>query len=192
MPAVDLLSFRLTLGRTLKAQKDQTGKAPLTVDNALKIPFVKAQALSTDVAASAVGGADVGVISLLEVAPSGTYTVNLKSVVDVLGQTLTSMVRLKYLEWTLVSVAQATAAGDISMGSACTQVTIGNAGANAHQTFLGADTHTVVLTSGRTVLMNDPSGAGLAVDATNRDILITNNDAAAAAKVLMVAAGGSS
>jgi hypothetical protein len=114
---------------------------------------------------------------------SSTTTVNLQSLLDVLGQT-TSLVRIKGLMFQLLSPAD-----DADNGTACSGVTIGNAGSNANQMFLGATTHTIVLGNGEAVGWLSPSANGLAVGSTHENVLLTNNDNAVAAAVQVTVLG---
>src|SRR5438067_880364 len=76
---------------------------------------------------------------IFSVAAGATATIDLRSLLDVLGQTVT-LVRVKGLLFQLLSTAD-----DPVNGTACGGVTVGNAGSSPHALFLGATTHTLVL-----------------------------------------------
>lgn len=77
----------------------------------------------------------------------------------------------------------------IVSGGDAAGVTIGNAASNAHQLFFGADDQTWTIYPSGTPLAGS-SNAGVTVDATHRNVLITNNSAVAV--VVRVAMGGTS
>lgn len=120
---------------------------------------------------------------IFNVTASGTVTVNLQSLLDVLGATV-SLVRIKGLLFQLLSPAD-----DAANGTACTGVTIGNAGSDPNQMFLGATTHTILLGNGEAVAWLSPSANGLAVSSGAKNILITNDDGTNAAAVQVTVLG---
>ena len=113
---------------------------------------------------------------------SGSGT-NLQSLLDVLGQTV-SLVRIKGLLFQLLSTSD-----DQANGTACSGVTVGNAATNANKMFLGAQSHTLVLGNGEAVAWVSPSAAGLAVDGTHLNVLVTNNDVVNSAAVQVTVLG---
>jgi hypothetical protein len=120
---------------------------------------------------------------IFDISASGTVTVNLQSLLDVLGQTVV-LVRVKGLLFQLLSSAD-----DAENGTACTGVTIGNAGSHPFLGFLGGTTPTITLGNGEALGWLTPSANGDAVSSTVCNILITNNDATNPAAVQVTVLG---
>jgi hypothetical protein len=120
---------------------------------------------------------------IFSVAASGTATIDLRSLLDVLGQSVT-LVRVKGLLFQLLSTTD-----DPANGTACSGVTVGNAGSNPNALFLGATSHTIVLGNGEAVAWLSPLAAGLTVDTTHRNVLLTNNDPGVTAAVQITVLG---
>jgi hypothetical protein len=127
------------------------------------------------------------VASLIQsVDASGTATINLQSLLDVVGQT-TALVRVKGLLFQLLSPLD-----DSTNGTACSGVTIGNAGTHPFLGFLGGTNPTLTLGNGEALGWLSPSANGLAVTSTTENILITNNDSVNAAAVQITMLGADS
>jgi hypothetical protein len=120
---------------------------------------------------------------IYSVAAGGTANIDLTALLDVLGNTV-SLVRVKGLLFQLLSTAD-----DATNGTACSGVTIGNAGSNAFQMFLGAQAHTIVLGNGEAAAWLSPSAGGLTVNGTHKIVLITNNDVVNPAAVQVTVLG---
>ena len=114
--------------------------------------------------------------SLLSIPGGGTTTIDLTSFTNIFGQAAQSAARIKGVFAHLLSTAD-----DSTNGTACSGVTIGNAGANPSPLFLGAGTHTIVLANGAFVLWGTPVAAGVAVAGGTKNVLVTNNDGSVAA-----------
>jgi hypothetical protein len=118
-----------------------------------------------------------------DIIASGTATINLQSLVDVVGQT-TTLVRVKGLLFQLLSSTD-----DPTKGTNCSGVTIGNAGTHPFVGFLGGTSQTFTLGNGEALGWLSPSANGLAVTSTAENILITNNDGSNAAAVQITILG---
>lgn len=183
MAALDDLAFTFTPNRNWRAAANKTGSTfqQIKQNGGFTDPVVS---ISQEVANGAVGGGDLLVSSITSIAGAGTATIDLTALNDVLERSGGSFARLKYVEFFLLGSA------DDTVGTAASQVTIGNAATNANQLFLGGDTHTVVLRNGDFVCYGSRQAGGLAVDGTNKSVLITNNDATLTAKVRVTLVGG--
>lgn len=133
---------------------------------------------------SGAGAIDFIHSQLYSITASGTTTIDLSSIVNVVQDTVTTVARIKGLYFNLVSATQ-----DTTYGTACSQVTIGAAGANPHTMFLGGTTPTIVLKAGCQVGWADPGATGFAVSGGAKNILVTNNDASVAAALLVAIFG---
>lgn len=121
--------------------------------------------------------------TILSIAASGTQTLNLQSLLDVIGQT-TNLVRIKGVLFQLLSTTD-----DSVNGTACSGVTVGNAGSDPNPMFLGGGTMTFVLSNGDALGWQTPSANGLTVSSTVKNVLITNNDSVNAAAVQVTILG---
>ncbi len=182
---LDSLTSSISAGLTIDARKNITGADYQPIQNNTTI--TKRVALGTAVANGVAGGADSLVSFIQSIAASGTATIDLRALTDILNQGAQVWARLKGLLIRLLSVAD-----DATNGTAATQVVIGNAAMNANTLFLGAAAHTIVLKNGCFVAWGDPGAAGNTVSAAAKDVLITNSDAGVAAKVQFSAVGGTS
>jgi hypothetical protein len=110
------------------------------------------------------------------ISASGTTTISLQALLDVLGQTV-NLVRIKGLLLQLLSTTD-----DTTNGTACSGVTI-NATPPSHPFlgFLGGTNPTITLASGEALAWISPGANGTAVAGTNYQIEVTNNDAVNAA-----------
>lgn len=183
MAALDDLTFTYTPSRTWSASANKTGSTFQAIKNSGSLGDPTFTIKKT-YANAAVGGGDMLVSAITSIAGAGAATIDLTALNDVLERSGGSFARLKYIEFMLL------AAADDSQGTAASQVTIGNAATNANQLFLGGDTHTIVLKTGEFAIWGTRSAAGLTVDGTNKNILITNNDASVTAKVRVTLVGG--
>lgn len=148
----------------------------------------KTDVFKQSIANGAVLGADEVHEKLYTIVGAGTVTIDLTAVVDLAGQTIT-FARIKFYRFHLLRAAET--ALDGTVGTACSGVTIGNAAANANLLDLGGTTPTMSLKNGGCKSHTDLSAAGITVDATHKNILITNNDAVNTAQLLVTFGGGS-
>lgn len=147
--------------------------------------FAGVVALGTSKADNASGGADTLFLQTLQIAASGTSTINLQNYVDACSQAAVAMVRLKsYFFMNL------TAAYYSTIVTPATSVTIGNAGSNPFTFNWAGTTPTVTLLPGDPFGWATISAAGLTVDSTHKNILITNNDVSNIAYVIAIMTGG--
>ncbi len=121
------------------------------------------------------------------VAPSGTATINLQNLTDILQYPSIALVRMKSILLWLLAVAD-----DSTNGTACSSVTIGNAASNANPLFMTVATSTFPLGNGDAICYATGSAAGITVDASHLNIKIANNDVAVAACVLVGIFGATS
>lgn len=113
---------------------------------------------------------------IISVPVGAPVTIDLTSIADILGTTF-AFVRVK--GW-LIRVL--TAAEDPT-GNAAVSVTVGNAGANAFPFNLSVATTTVLVKNGAGWGYDEPSAAGITVDGTHKNVMLTNNDGALAAAI---------
>ena len=130
------------------------------------------------------GGVNEVALNIVTIAASGNTTLDLTSLTDVLGFASVALVRVKAFFFWLLS-----AADDSVNGTACSGVTVGNAATNANLLNMGGTTPTFTLGNGEVWAWGTGKAAGLTVDATHKNVLITNNDGAVAAAVLYGFAG---
>jgi len=140
--------------------------------------------LSQAIANNAAGGGNQFYADIVDVTAGGTATLDLQSFTDYLGRSGGVFARIKKIGFCLLPANKG--------GTAASQITIGDSGTNGNTLFTGAKAHTLILTNGRVIWCDDVSASGITVNASNKDVLITNNDNAVAAKVLVIIAGGES
>ena len=186
--AIDVLSYKASVGSTMQAQKNNALAAatPLTNNPSPS----KAISLGTAAANNAAGGADEAALFLVSIAASSSATVDLTSITDILNQSA-SLARGKHIRIQLLS-----ASDDTVNGTAASYVTIGNNGSNDWVSqggtgwFHGA-TSSFDVPNGGYMEFGVGNGAGVAVDGTHKIIKIANADAGLAAKVQISLCGGS-
>lgn len=150
-------------------------------------------ALGTAAANAAVGGSDELYFAVLSIAGSGTQTLDLTSLSDVLSASF-SFARLKFLRFKLLGSGEFAPDG-LTAGTACSSVTIGGAGSNANLMFMNSSTPTFVLNggvAGEAITWESPTAAGKVVDSSHKNILVTNNDSGNTAKIVVYFVGGTS
>jgi hypothetical protein len=177
--AIESVSATFSMGVSYQAQGSAPGSQyqPTTAQGNPK----KNIAFKTGTTAS--GQINELASKIFPIAASGNTTVNLQALLDVLGQTA-DLVRVKGLLLQLLSTAD-----DPSNGTACSGVTIGNAGTHPFLGFLGGTTPTITLGNGEALGWLSPSANGLAVSLTACNLLITNNDGSNAAAVQVTVLG---
>lgn len=184
MAALDSLNLSFTPNLTWTASANKTGAAYQPVSNTLTLstPVIS---LKNSIANNAVGGSDLVLSQIFTAAASGTASIDLSTFTDVLGRTGGAFVRMKFIFFWLLSVAD-----DASNGTNCSSVAIGNAAANQNTLYMGAATHTTVLNNGDFIAWGTRQAAGKTVDGTHKSVLITNNDGSNAMALLVGIAGG--
>jgi hypothetical protein len=134
-------------------------------------------------------GADEAHQMLYSIPASGTVQIDLTALVNLAGVTV-SFARVKAYRFHLLKATETTADG--VQGTACSMVTIGNAATNGNQLDMGAQTHTMSVQNGSCKSHAGESASGICtVDATHKEILLTNNDTTNIAKLLVTLIGGS-
>jgi hypothetical protein len=118
------------------------------------------------------------VAEIVTIAASGSATIDLTVLIDILGFAA-ALTKLKEFLFCLLNATQ-----DSINGTACTQVTIGNAGTNPNPLNFGGATMTKLLTNGDIDSYATASAAGIAVSGTVKNVLVANNDASHGAAVL--------
>lgn len=170
-------SVQATLGKT------QTGTdySPLAASFSLskKISF------AGTTANNAAGGADDCISYIVSIAASGTSTIDLQALNSLLQLSAGAIVRIKGWQIRLLD-----ATDDATNGTACTDITVGNAASNAQQLNLTA-THTMTIYSGGSMSYVDRRAGGFTVSASAKDLKIVNNDSSAAAAVQLTFFTGS-
>jgi hypothetical protein len=124
---------------------------------------------------------------IFAIAASGTTTISLQSLTDVLGQTV-NLVRVKGLLFQLLSTAD-----DSVNGTACSGVTL-NATPPSHPFlgFLGGTNPTITLGNGEALAWLSPSANGTGVSGSAYQIEVTNLDSTNAAAFQVTILGADS
>ncbi len=146
--------------------------------------------IGTGAANAAAGGSDEFATVKFTIVGGGNSTIDLTSVVDVFGSTI-SFARIKAAAFFLLSAGQATPDGTV--GTACSGVSVGNAGGdgtNGQKLDLGAKTSTFTLGNGGNHIVANGNAAGWVVDGTNKLLYFVNNDGAVTAQLYVVLQGG--
>lgn len=175
--ALDALTASLQTSFAYNAQKNGPSSGlnfpPNGLQNSINIKT------AYTVGGNLAGAINEVVAEILSIAASGSATINLQSLTDVLNLGTVVLVRLKEYLFVLLNATQ-----DSINGTACTQVTIGNAGTNPNPLDFGAATNTKLLTNGDQCSYATASAGGITVSGTALNVLVTNNDASHAAALL--------
>ncbi len=121
---------------------------------------------------------------IFSVGAGGTNAIDLSAAfVNVVGNPTATWARIKAVYIQLLSVAQ-----DVTNGTACSSITIGNNGGNdwISQSFsgwLGAAASVFDLANGQQMSWSTDNAVGTVVDGTHKIMKLTNNDGAVAAAV---------
>ena len=182
------LSYSTQGNGSWTAQKNVTGASPNT--NQSSITNAKAT-LGTQAANNAAGGADELYFSIASIAASGTLSLNLQSLTDILGAAL-NFARVKAIKLQLLSTAQ-----DSVNGTNCSSVSLDTATTNSLTSqsksgWLNNATSGIDLPNGCYLEFACPNANGITVDATHNILHFTNNDAGNAAAMQITVVGGSS
>lgn len=116
--------------------------------------------------------------NVLSIPANTSTTLNLQSIGDVMGRTI-SYVRLKNYMFRLLTAAQ-----DSTNGTACSSITIGNSASFPNGLAFGGVTNTQTINNGGGIMYDDPGATGIAVSVTANNVKIVNNDLSNAAGVL--------
>jgi hypothetical protein len=143
--------------------------------------------LGNTVANNAPGGSDELYAAVLSIAASGSTTITITNLVDVVNQTGMAFARLKFWRFHLLSPSDNPAVGTI-----CSSVTVGNAASHPFAFNMNSGADTFIINNGSFQEYGDPGATGFTVTAsTNDQIKIVNNDSVNAAAVLVILCGGS-
>jgi|ERR1700722_57001 len=113
------------------------------------------------------------------VSASSSVTLDLTSIVDVLGNTVTTIAKVKAYEFALLNATQ-----DSVNGTQCSSITIGGGSSNPCLLNLAGTTPTLTINNGGQQAYADATAAGITVvSSTVKTVKITNNDATFAADV---------
>lgn len=123
-------------------------------------------------------------LQFVTIAPSGSATVSLQALTDILQYTGLVLTKLKSIQLWLLSIAD-----DATNGTNCSSVTVGNAASNPHPLFMTSGTMTFPLLNGQAIGTPFPIAAGIPVTGSQLNIFIQNNDGANSACVLLVGFG---
>lgn len=186
MAALSELTFNFKSSRIWDAKVAKTGALfdKISAPGNLTTPTITIKHSTPNATA---GGGDSLASFILSLAGGATVDIDLQALTDVANRTGHSLARFKYIEFWLLGTAD-----DATNGTACSGVTIGNAASNAHQLFLGSDTHTFTLGNGEFVIWATRSAAGKVVDGSNKAVKVLNNDGSVAAALQVTVCGGSS
>lgn len=189
--SLSTLTYKLTVSQNIQALKTLTGSTDFNpISNTTNIN--KAVSLGTAAANAAAGGADELAAFVTSITASGSATIDLTALTDILNQTSVTLARVKSIIFRLLN-----AADDATNGTAASSVTIGNNGTNdyisqSHGGWLASATSTFDVPSGGWMGYGVGNAAGNVVDGTHKIIKVANNDGSLTAKVQSVICGGTS
>lgn len=185
MAGISSLSGGFSDGTQWNASNNITGQNPIAQNDSV----VTSYRFGTSVENDESGGADEVVSFLQAIAPGGTATINLKSILNIMQQAGVPLARLKGYKVRLLA-ASGNGAVDQTNGTACSSITVGNAGADPNPLEMGSVTSTYIVKNGGSHQHYDPSAAGF-VEVTNtaKNVLIANNDGSVAAAVQVTLVG---
>ncbi len=184
---MDELATTITVSYAWRGVDNITGLGSgLVSDDAVTKNIV----LSTGAANNVANGADEEVFKRYTIAGAGTQSVDLNSLTNVLGATI-SFARIKSLLIRLLSTAD-----DATNGTAATHIVVGNGGApfissSSGRGWLVAANDLITIPNGGILLFATPGAAGVLSGAGAKDLLITNGDASVSAYVEVKLTGGS-
>lgn len=189
MAGISSLTGAIKASSNWTAQQNQTGQDYNPTTNAGTIN--KSYTLGTANANNAAGGADEFISFLIgggSIAASGSATVDLTSLTNIVGTAAVSLARVKGYMIRLLS-----ASDDATYGTACSSITVGNNASNANTLEFGTGnpTFTFNVNNGGCHVHFDTTAAGMViVDSTHKIIKIVNNDGSNAAGVQITLFGG--
>lgn len=176
------ITFVPTLAGNAAANKQGNSYQQVQLTVSQRAPQVS---VGTNVANNLSGGGDQLALRTYTIAASGTLTLDLTNIIDAIERSAALFARIKMVGFFLLGTA------DDSAGTACSSVTIGNAGSNAQKMFMTQGTYTFDLQNGECVFWATRQALGRTVDGTHKNVLITNNDGSNSAALQVMFAGGS-
>lgn len=174
-------SFSGKLGVTVTWNPQNNG--PTASYGTVQAPTTLAKSITYVKGGNLANGVNVVYSALLTIAASGSTTIDLTSITEVLGSSK-AFARIKAVIIQLLSTAD-----DSTNGSACSGITVGNAASTPNKLFMHAGTDTFDLANGDIIAWGTGAAAGIVVDSSNKGIKIVNNDGAVGAKVLLTVLG---
>lgn len=172
-------SIRWTASNSIVAQN------PLTQGDNVQTNY----GLGTANANGVSGGADELISFLQTIAAGASATINLQSITNILQQFGIPLARVKGYKMRLLA-ASGNGAVDTVNGTACTSVTVGNAGGAPCGLEMTSTTFTFNINNGGSHQHMDPSAAGFVqVTSGAKNILVVNNDGAHAAAFQLTLVG---
>lgn len=186
-------SATVQLGWTAQNSLTGTDYSPTQQSSTIR----KLQTHGTAVANAGVGGGDELYSAISSISASGTVSIDLTAITDILSQAGISLARVKFIMLRLLSVAD-----DATNGTAASSVTLDNTVANA----LSAQAHSgwfdngsegavggskFTVPNGAGLIFMLPNAAGVVVDGTHKVIKAVNNDGSLTAKLQLSVMGGS-
>ncbi len=151
----------------------------------------KTVSLGTGAANNVANGANEVVYTRLTLAGAGTSTIDLNSLTNVVGASI-SFARVKAIRIRLLSTLD-----DSTNGTAATHIVVGNGAApwissSSGRGWLVAGNDLITIPNGGYLEFATPGATGVLSGAGAKDLLITNGDASVTAVVEVIIAGGSS
>lgn len=186
MAALDDLSLTFRPLFNWTAKLNVAGLQPATKIDEVGSPVFT---LSKAIANNLLGGGDQVLAAILEVPVSSNLDTDLTAFTDLFARSAQSLARVKLLFFWLMSATDTL--GSVT-GTACSQVTIGNAASNPFLMELGGTTPTKIMKNGDFCIYGNRTAAGLTVGGTNKVIRLANADAVNIGKVFTVVGGGTS
>lgn len=186
--ALDSLTASLEVKLGFNAKKNVTGSDYGTIG--MNANLTQKETYSSATANAAAGGANELISFVQSISASSSATIDFTSLTNILAATGVSLARIKGVLIRLLSVAQ-----DSVVGTTCTSVTVGNAASNTWTSQSGTsgpgtNTSVQVIKSGGWYGFGDESAGGTLVDASHKNLKITNDDGTNTAKVQISLVGG--
>lgn len=189
--ALDLLKVTLNVNLQIKAQRNQSGLAPITNSTPLK------KSLEWLTGAAVVGGENQLVSQVRTLAASSSEDLDLSGgLANIVGEASTAFTRIKFVMIELLSPKD-----DATLGTLCSSITFGpktgGMSPPACLLFFGTNADTITIPGGTLTveggvfLWATRNAAGLPVVNTTADkVTVTNNDGAVAAAYRITLGGG--
>ena len=185
MPGISSLNGTISDSLGWQASNNITAQQPMMQGDSVSTSY----SFGTANANGPVGGADEIVSFLQTIAASGSVTINLQSIMNILQQSGIALVRLKGYKIRLLTSGSNGAVDSVN-GTLCSSITVGNAASNGNPLEMDAVADTYTIKNGGSHQHFDPSAIGfVAVSPSSKNVLITNNDAGVAAAVQVTLIG---
>ena len=168
-----------TIGKNITGTAYQPISVPVSITKS-GLAYTRSNANNTAL------GADEIYSAITSIAAAGNATLNLASLTDMILQTGVSLARVKGYRIQLLS-----ATDDTVNGTACSGITVGNAGVNPFPFTFSVATTTFTLGNGEYIEWATPGTGGIVVG-TGTNLKVANNDAGVAAAVQITLLGGTS